>query len=114
MMVNPRHLRRQRRSFPSRFAALVAVLIALTGPAAAALAPNYERIRELGAILQNQELIRKLGIQPIEGIETTGQNAYRIWTAKCIVVVTLVAAPNAPPILGPWQFTMQVGEPECH
>ena len=94
------------------------ILFAWASAASAALAPNYERLRELEAILQNQELIEKLGIQPIISIEAGGNATYTVRTANCTVVVTLVstpnATPNAPPLLGPWQFTIQVGEQQCH
>jgi hypothetical protein len=90
-----------------------AILCAWATAASAALAPNYERLRELEAILQNQELIQKLGIEEITSIEATRNTTYTIRTATCTVVVTLVATPNAPPLLGPWQFTIQVGDPQC-
>jgi hypothetical protein len=45
----------------------------------AALAPNYERIREIGEILQNQDLIRKLGLQPIDGIEARSASSSSSW-----------------------------------
>jgi hypothetical protein len=93
---------------------LLGLALMIAPGAHAALAPNYERIREIGEILQNQDLIRKLGLQPIDGIEVAGENTYRIWTEKCIVIVKLVSTPNAPPVLGPWQFSVQVGDPQCH
>jgi hypothetical protein len=94
------------------FLAMILLLGAATA-ATAALAPNYERLRELEAILQNQELIQKLGIQSITSIEAAGDATYTVRTATCTVVVTLVSTPNAPPLLGPWQFTIQIGEPQC-
>jgi len=94
----------------------LAIVFALTGAdiASAALAPNYERLRELEAILGDQDLIQKLGIQPIVAIEATGSSIYTVRTEKCTVAVTLAGAANAPAIPGPWQFTIQVGEPQCH
>jgi len=92
---------------------IVFFTVVWAGAVSAALAPNYERLRELEAILENQELIQKLGIQPIVGIEATGDSTYTVRTANCTLVVTLVSTPNAPPILGPWQFTIHVGDPRC-
>ena len=95
------------------FLAAIVFALAAADTASAALAPNYERLRELAAILGDQDLVQKLGIQPIVGIEATGKSDYTVRTEKCTVAVTLVAAPNAPAIPGPWQFTIQVGEPQC-
>ena len=81
----------------ARGVALAAV--AWSDISAAALPPKYERLRELEAVLGNDEVIQKLGDEVIEGIEATNGN--RVWTARCAVVVTLVSAPNAPPIAGP-------------
>jgi hypothetical protein len=93
----------------------LALALALAGPrvAVAALSPNYERLRELEAILGDQDLIQKLGIQPVVEIEATGNSTYTVRTEKCSVVVTLVSTPSAPAMPGPWQFTIEVGEPQC-
>jgi hypothetical protein len=80
----------------------------------AALAPNYERLRELEAILGSQDLQQKLGAEPIQGIEATGPDNYRVWTARCSITVNLVSTPSNPPIPGPRQFAIQIGDPQCH
>lgn len=90
-------------------------LIALTwaSVASAALAPNYERLREFAAIFESPQLFEKLGNKVIEGIEAQGNGTYRVWTSNCSVIVMLVGA-SGPAMPGPWQFTIQVGEPQCH
>ncbi|HZT87541.1 MAG TPA: hypothetical protein VFA12_06205 [Stellaceae bacterium] len=82
-------------------------------PAFAALAPNYERLRELAAILASPELAQKLGNDVVEGIEAGADHTYRVWTAKCSLVVTLVDAASGPPMPGAWQFAIKVGDPQC-
>jgi hypothetical protein len=81
--------------------------------AAAALAPNYERLRELEAVLGSDELAGKIGSRPINGIEATGPSTYRVWTDQCTITVNLVGASSTPAIAGAWRFTIQVGEPQC-
>jgi hypothetical protein len=79
------------------------------------MAPNYERLRELGAILGSDDVMQKLNHEVVAGIEAVGSGGYRVWTARCSVIVNLVGTPDAaPPIPGSWQFTIQVGEPQCH
>jgi hypothetical protein len=101
---------------PQSLIAGCAVLLALARAdiAAAALAPNYERLRELGAILGSDDVMQKLNHEVVNGIEVTGGGGYRVWTARCSVTVKLVGTANVPAIPGPWQFTIQVGEPQCH
>jgi hypothetical protein len=82
--------------------------------ASGALAPNFERQRELTAILDNPALAQKLGNRVIQGIEAQGDNTYRVWTADCSVTVTLIDASANPPMPGGRQFTIQVGDPRCH
>lgn len=103
-------------SSPERRGAIAcAALVALgwAGVAAAALAPNYERLRELSAILGDDDLMQKLGHEVVDGIEATGDGRYRVWTGRCSIDVELAGTPNAPAIAGPWQFTIRVGEPQC-
>jgi len=92
-------------------AAVSAGLFATNG--LAALAPEYERIRELGAIIGSPELSQKLSGRVIEGIEAQAGNTYRVWTADCSLAVTLVDAPADPRIAGPWQFAIRVGDLRC-
>ena len=77
------------------------------------MAPNFERLRELSAILGSSELAAKLGNRIVEGLEAKGGNAYRVWTAGCSVEVTLTDASSGPPIAGGWQFAINVGELHC-
>lgn len=92
---------------------MVLGIIAAPRNAAAALAANYERLRELQAVLGSPELDRALGSRVIDSIEAQALHVYRVRAGNCAVVVTLVAAPNAPPIAGPWRFTIQVGDLQC-
>jgi hypothetical protein len=100
-----------------RLAAGCAVLLALAQAdiASAALAPNYERLRELGEILGSDDVMQKLNHEVVDGIEATGSGSYRVWSVRCSVVVKLVGEPyEVPAIPGPWRFKIQVGEPQCH
>ncbi len=97
-------------------AVLLAGLLAnLAAEAGAALAPNYERTRELIAILSNPDVAQKLGMEIIQSIAANGNEGYRIRTSNCYLDVTLVSAPSSgPPVLGAWQFVVKVGELQCN
>jgi hypothetical protein len=92
------------------------VLFGLVWPGltSAALAPNYERQREINAIVSSPQLNQKLANGVIQGIEAQGDSTYRVWSTNCSVIVTLVTVSAAPGVAGPRQFTIQVGDPQCH
>jgi hypothetical protein len=94
-------------------AMLAAALVCLS--AEASLAPNYERLRELRAILDSPEMIAKLGNRAVEGIASTGNGPnYRVWTSDCAIEVNLVdAVPSGAPMMGPRHFAIRVGELRC-
>jgi hypothetical protein len=105
-MMNARHIALR--------LATVTVTLAWSCGASAALAPYYERTREMGEILSSPEVMSKLGTQnPIIGIEVVAPAAYRVRSAQCSVEVTLVSQSTSVPIPGPWQFSIQAGEPQC-
>jgi hypothetical protein len=88
------------------------------GPAAAALAPIYESIREIGAILADPRLAEAVGAGalPITSITDNGAGGYVFATERCTVTVTVVTVPpepGKPMVAGPRQFTLEFGKPDC-
>jgi hypothetical protein len=99
-----------------RFHALACLAcLAVSVPASAALAPEYQRIREFEAILTNFEVLDALeNGEPIDRIEHVSRDLYRVTAGNCSVEVMLADDPRADPeVAGPRQFVMQVGEAEC-
>jgi hypothetical protein len=96
------------------FAAIAALLLADADRVRAALPPYYERTRELSAVLSDPDVMQKLGGHEIRGIEAVEPGTYRVWSEVCSLDVKLVdKAQPGPPIAGPWQFEMKVGESRC-
>jgi hypothetical protein len=90
----------------------------LGGPASAALAPIYESIREISAILADPRLAQAVGagVLPITSITDNGKGGYVFATERCTVTVTVVTVPpqpGKPMMAGPRQFTLEFGTPDC-
>ncbi|RTL70529.1 MAG: hypothetical protein EKK41_12510 [Hyphomicrobiales bacterium] len=87
--------------------------------ASAALAPAYERVRQLSAVMgvasEAAGLLYSTG--PIDKIEAIDALTYRIWAKRCFVPVTLrIERPPAdqPPMPGaPTQYRPELGKMVC-
>src|SRR5581483_12394810 len=79
-------------------------------PASAALAPYWQRLRELQAILADLGLTEALGSgDPIISVAVTAEDTYEIRTARCSVVahtVDVEPLPGAEPVVGPRRFSI--------
>ena len=104
---------------------LLAALATLLVPSAAraALPPYYERARELTAILQEPRVQRQLRDQPIEGLELTAPDTWRVRAGNEVIVNVIddagpvevdprTGAPRAV-IVGPRRFALRVGDARC-
>lgn len=79
----------------------------------AALPPNYQRIAELQAILADSAVVESFKVnQPIERIEFTKTDLYRVTAGKCHVDVAIVDQPGEKRP-GPRQFTVKVVASTC-
>jgi hypothetical protein len=87
-------------------------LLAASAPAQAALAPQYQRQRELMAIVGNPEVLQQIGM--IEKVEAVGPDRYRVSSDRCTLAVTIKTAPRTAEVLvGARQFTVNVGARSC-
>jgi len=88
---------------------------ALCLPAQAALPPYWQRAAELQAIASDRvvaETLERKG--QIEAIEATGPDAYVVRAGGCSLEVSIVDAPaTGEPVVGPRQFTVEVGTLTC-
>lgn len=97
---------------------LTALLIVAVPTALAALPPQHQRAAELVAIAQHQELIELFMAQGqlLDAIEYVAVDAYLVSGGECTLSVTIVdvpAEPNALPMVGARQFTLELGELNC-
>jgi len=98
------------RTFPH----LAAAALALGAfPAAAALAPEYQRIRELNAVLNHQGVVAAFGGTPIERIEYVRTDLYRVSAGRCRLDVAIVGLPMPRGMAGPRRFEARPGRRAC-
>jgi hypothetical protein len=98
----------------TRFAIVAAAGLALLSPAWAALAPNYQRLAELQAVLAAPEVAGAFGGQPIDRVEFVQRDLYRVTAGRCHLDVAIVDRPSSgPPVVGGRQFDVKPGKPVC-
>lgn len=90
-------------------AAPCAALLAV--PAAAALAPHYQRLAELNAVLALQE-VAALGV-PVARVEYVRRDLYRVSAGNCRLDVAIVDLPTPPNIVGARRFEARAGRRIC-
>lgn len=96
---------------------LVAAGVGLLGlaPAAhAALAPNYQRLAELKAILDDPKLLSAFAVNdPIIRIEHRAKDSYLVVTARCQLPVRIVDRPRTDGLVGARQFDVVPDMVQC-
>jgi hypothetical protein len=90
--------------------ALGAIVLLAAATAQAALPPQYQRARELVAVVETASGILN---DPIDRVEYYGDDLYRVWAGKCRLDVQIVGTPTDETIAGPRQFRPEAGQPEC-
>jgi hypothetical protein len=96
-------------------AAGTAVLL-MPAAAQAALPPYWQRLREIQAILDSNDLDQKLQGRPIDRIERPGDDLYRIQAGPCTLDVRIIDDPpvsTRPAMPGPRRFHIETGTPAC-
>ena len=90
--------------------------IALTlaaAPAAAALAPNYQRLAELNAALNDSGVAAAFGMTPIDRVEYLSPDLYRATAGRCHVDVRIVGLPMPRNMVGARRFETRAGRRIC-
>ena len=89
--------------------------LAASLPALAALPPQYQRQRELLAVINNMEVVDAFGFDGIDAIELVEPDLYRVRGGKCVLDVTIEDLPNThgEGWVGPRKFATVVGEKTC-
>lgn len=80
-------------------------------PAAAALAPNYQRLEELRAVLALREVAALE--TPVDRVEYVAEDLYRVRAGRCSLTVRIVGLPMPPDIAGPRRFRAAAGRKSC-
>lgn len=92
---------------------LVTIALLASSPAFAALAPKYQRLRELQAVTARAgETLR----DPIEAVEFVEADLYRVKAGPCTLDVHIVdarPAVRAVPMAGRRRFRVSPGQPQC-
>ena len=92
------------------------LILATVLPAFAALPPQYQRQRELLAIIESEAVTAEFGMDGIESVEYLGEDRYRVTGGNCTLEVTIVDVPNTHPagFTGPREFAVEIGETACN
>lgn len=91
----------------------MAAAVAMASPVWAALPPQYQRTAELKAILDNPTVVGAFGNRPIDRVEWTGQDQYRVTSGGCVLEVAIVFKPNPPGFVGARKFDVVPGVVDC-
>lgn len=91
--------------------AVTLALVLSAMPAEAALAPEYQRLAELRAVLGLAE-VAALGL-PVERVEYVRTDLYKVTAGPCRLDVRIVGLPMPRDIAGPRRFRAQAGRRAC-
>ena len=90
---------------------ITATLAMLAGTAQAVLAPNYQRLAELQAVLDIAAAV--LNSEPIDAVERVSPDEYVVRAGPCVLTVRIIDTPTNPELIGPRQFKAEPGKPKC-
>lgn len=92
--------------------AVGAFILSIT-PAFAAIAPHYQRLRELRALVDNNRIISAFGARSIDRIEYISLDLYRLSGGGCHLDAKIVDQPLPDGMAGGQRFTIEVGLLNC-
>lgn len=90
-------------------AGLAAIMI--SSSANAALAPNYQRAKEMTAIIE--AVASKVPQHPITKVIYQKPDRYRVIAGPCSIRASIVSVPAKAGLVGPRQFAVRLGVPRC-
>jgi hypothetical protein len=83
-------------------------------PAAAALAPNYQRLAELRMVLDNPGVADAFGPgDPIDRIQYVRPDLYRVVAGRCHLDVAIIGLPMPGGMVGARRFEARPGRKSC-
>jgi len=96
----------------SRLAALSLVVL-VASPAVAALAPNYQRLAELRAVLEHPGVNNALQDAIVDRVEYVRTDLYRVTAGRCYVDVAIIGLPVPRGVVGARRFEVRPGRKVC-
>jgi hypothetical protein len=97
---------------PLRLAACGLFLLA-AAPVRAALAPNYQRLAELRAVLELPAVASAFGIEPVDRIDYVATDLYRLSAGRCSLDVRIIGLPMPRGMVGARRFEARAGRRVC-
>ncbi len=82
-------------------------MMSAAAAAHAALPPNWQRAAEMRAILESEDIAKRLKSEPIDTIEWKSPDLYAVKTASCTLDVRIVSEEQTMP--GPRKFRLDPG-----
>jgi hypothetical protein len=100
--------------FPSvaSFVCAGAVILAAQ-PVAAEVAPKYQRLREMRAVLEHPGVADAFGEALVDRIEFVRRDLYRVHSGRCQLDAAIVGQPTPSGWAGPRRFEVRVGRKTC-
>jgi hypothetical protein len=96
-----------------RVAALFAAALAAV-PAPGALPPQYQRLAELRAVLENPGVAGAFSVmEPIERVEYVSPDLYRVTAGRCHLDVRIADLPTPRGMVGARHFEVRPGRRVC-
>jgi hypothetical protein len=82
-------------------------------PAQAALAPNYQRLAELRAVLDLPAVASAFGVEPVDRIDYVATDLYRLSAGRCSLDVRIVGLAMPRGMVGARRFEARAGRRAC-
>lgn len=94
-------------------AIIVGCTVLAASPAGAALAPNYQRLAELRAVIEHPGVNSALQDAVIDKVEYVRADLYRVSAGRCHVDVRIVGIPLPRGMVGARRFEVRPGQRVC-
>ena len=87
-------------------------VVLCSAPAMAALPPQYQRLAELRAILDDSRVVGAFS-RPIDKIERIAEDLYRLTAGTCTMDVAIKDNPSRAGVVGPRSFFIDPAQIAC-
>jgi len=86
-------------------------LFLTTSATEAALAPNYQRAKELNAVIE--AAAQAIPQHPIDKVIYQNDDKYQVIAGPCSLRATIISKPMKNGMVGPRQFDVKLGQTRC-
>jgi hypothetical protein len=93
--------------------ASAASVVLFSATAMAALPPQYQRLAELRAILDDSRVVGAFTSHPIDKIERIAEDLYRLTAGPCTMDVAIKDNPSRVNVVGPRSFFIDPAQMAC-